>query len=341
VQAGGDINLTVQQIVQQAAHYTPGALHQLRAVPPEFAGREREIAAVVKQILDQPAHGPAAISAICSVDGMAGIGKTELANLAAHALAPRFPDAQLFVSLAAHSSAPRTARQAMEFCLISFDPKDKPPEGDASLRAAYLSAFHDKRCLLLLDDARDDDQIEPLLPPPGCALIVTSRARLACSRLDPLDTLPPAEAAGLLHRLCLRLTEAQTGRLAELCGCLPIALSVAGGHLNKNRSAPVEEFIQRLSGPERLKNLKLGQLDVQAVFVASYAALAPGLQAGFRALAVMTSGFDRAAALAVVGGETGAAATTLDELAGRNLLGYDEKAKRFRWQDLLREFARN
>ena len=96
-----------------------------------------------------------------------------------------------------------------------------------------------------------------------------------------------------------------------------------------------------MSGPERLKNLELGQLNVQAVFAASYATLAPEQQLGFRALSVMTAGFDRAAALAVVGGKPEAAATILDELAGRNLLGYDEKAKRFRWHDLLREFARN
>ena len=338
-QAGRDI--IVQTIVQQAARYTPGRLHQLHAVPAQFVGREQEIAAVVKQILDRPANGRAAISAICGVDGLPGVGKTELANLAAHALAPHFPDAQLFISLAAHSPAPRNAKQAMEFCLTPFDPDAKPPDDDAPLRAAYLSAFHGKRCLLLLDDARDDDQIEPLLPPPGCAVIVTSRARLACSHLDPLDTLPPIEAAGLLRHLSPRLNEAQAGSLAELCGCLPIALSVAGGHLNRNRSAPVEEFIQKLSGPERLKNLKLGQLDVQSVFEASYAALVPEQQTSFRALAVMTAGFDRAAALAVVGKETEAAATILDELAGRNLLGYDEKAKRFRWHDLLREFARN
>ena len=249
MQAGGDVNLTIQSIVQQAARYTPGRLHQLHAVPAQFVGREQEIAAVVKQILDRPADSPAAISAICSVNGLPGVGKTELANLAAHALASRFPDAQLFVPLAAHSSTPMTARQAMEFCLTAFNPDAKPPADDTPLRAAYLSAFHDKHCLLLLDDARDDDQIEPLLPPPGCALIVTSRARLACSHLDPLDTLPLAEAAGLLCRLCARLSEAEAGQLAELCGRLPIALCVAGGHLNKNRSAPVEEYIPEVERP--------------------------------------------------------------------------------------------
>ena len=338
-QAGRDIN--VQNVFQQAARYAAGRLHQLRAVPPDFVGREAEIAAVVQQILAQPAPGRAAISAICSVNGLAGIGKTELANLAAHALAPQFPDAQLFVPLAAHSSGPRTARQAMEFCLTSFDPEVKTPDEDALLRAAYVSAFQGKRCLLLLDDARDDDHIASLFPPPGCAVIVTSRARLACSRLDPLDTLPSAQAADLLRRLCPRLIPAQAAHLARLCGWLPIALSVAGGHLNRNLSEPVEEFMRRLSGPERLRNLKLGQVDVQAVFEASYAALEAEHKAGFRALAVMPAGFDRAAALAVVGGRAEAAAPILNELAGRNLLGYDDKTQRFRWHDLLREFARN
>jgi tetratricopeptide (TPR) repeat protein len=338
-QAGRDIK--IQYILQQAARYAVSRLHQLRAVPQDFVGREAELAAVVQQVLAQPTLGHASISAICSVNGLAGIGKTELANLAAHALAPQFPDAQLFVPLAAHSSAPRSARQAMEFCLTSFDPEVKTPDEEALLRAAYVSAFQGKRCLLLLDDARNDDHIAPLLPPPGCAVIVTSRARLACSRLDPLDTLPLTQAADLLRRLCSRLSPAQAAELARLCGCLPIALSVAGGHLNKNRTEPAEEFMRRLSGPERLKNLKLGQLDVQAVFEASYAALEAEQKAGFRALAVMPAGFDRAAALAVVGGPAETAASILDELAGLNLLRYDDKTQRFRWHDLLREFARN
>jgi tetratricopeptide (TPR) repeat protein len=129
--------------------------------------------------------------------------------------------------------------------------------------------------------------------------------------------------------------------VAALCGFLPIALCIAGGHLNRNRSMQVAEFVARLNGPERLKNLKLGRSDVHAVFEASYVALSPRQQSAFRMLGVMTTGFDDSAALATMGGKPGSSGTVLEELTRRNLLRYDDKARRFRWHDLLREFACN
>jgi len=341
VAIGGDLTKSTINVVYQAAHYVAGPLHQLRGVPPDFIGRQKEIAAVVEQILGCHREGSPAISAICSVDGMAGVGKTELANAAGHVLAKDFPDAQLFVPLGTHSPAPLTSKQAMELCLSWLKPESRAPDDEASLRAAYRNAFHDRRCLLILDDARDDDQIASLLPPAGSATIVTSRQHLACSRLPRLDTLTIAEAAGLLQKICPRLTVGEADELAELCSYLPIALTVAGGYLNKNVAEPVTEFFRKLSGPERLKKLKLGERDVNAVFEASYAALTEAQQEGFRLLSVMTASFDRAAALAVIGGEAENAGETLSELLGWNLLVYDEKGERFRWHDLLREFATN
>ncbi len=66
-----------------------------------------------------------------------------------------------------------------------------------------------RRMLVLLDNARDTDQVRPLLPgSPGCLVIVTSRNQLTGLVVGegahplPLGQLSYAEAHGLLaHRL--------------------------------------------------------------------------------------------------------------------------------------------
>ena len=70
----------------------------------------------------------------------------------------------------------------------------------AELRPIYLSVLRGKRVLLVLDNAIDRDQVAPLVPPEACALIVTSRRRIAVAgmaRVD-LDLLTSGEAVGLL-----------------------------------------------------------------------------------------------------------------------------------------------
>ena len=154
----------------------PSNLHQLRAIPQEFTGREKELEAVVQQVLKGVNGGIAGVAGICSVDGMAGVGKTELANAAGHRLVREFPDAQLFIPLGTYSPKPLTARQGAEMVLAWFVPEGRPPEDEGALRAAYLGVLQGKRCLLILDDAKDDAQVEFLLPPAGCGLIVTIEA---------------------------------------------------------------------------------------------------------------------------------------------------------------------
>ena len=311
----------------------PGALHQLRPIPAEFTGRAAEIDRLIANVRTHTS----AITSINSVEGMPGIGKTELANFVGYALLQDYPDAQLFVELGANSPNPLTASQALARCLYAFYPDAKLPDDEASLRNTYLSTLQSKHALVILDDARDDAHIALLLPPASCAAIITSRRALRTGMPLSLDVLPRTESIKLLLSLCQRIdTDADT--LAGLCGDLPIALTVAGGYLKSHISKPVDEYVKDLQGLDRVQRLRNNQVQLEALFEYSYRALTKSQQAAFKALSVMPADFDRSAALAVIGkGDAGA--NPLDELVTLNLLQYDTKIGRFRWHDLLREFA--
>ncbi len=96
--------------------------------------------------------------------------------------------------------------------------------------------------LLVLDNARDAEQVRQLLPgTPGCLVLVTSRDQLAGlvaqqgARRLPLDPLTPAEANALLARVLgdkrIRTEPTATAELVQACGRLPLALRTAAAEL--------------------------------------------------------------------------------------------------------------
>lgn len=155
----------------------PARLHTLPAPPPDD-GRN---AAALERLLQAVDEGYAALV----VHGPAGAGKTALLLRLAHrlagspsgpeatggALAPRYPDAQLFLSL----DGARPASAALEEVVRAFDPNAALPPSRALLRRQYLDVLTGKRVLLLADDAASAEQVEPLLPPPGSLLLVSAR----------------------------------------------------------------------------------------------------------------------------------------------------------------------
>ncbi|MBC3844510.1 hypothetical protein GXW82_43300 [Streptacidiphilus sp. 4-A2] len=108
------------------------------------------------------------------------LGKTALAVHAAHRIARHFPDGQFYADFRGTDRVPRDPHDILGGWLRALrqavDPADDPEERAAQWR----SALYSKGVLLLLDNVRDAEQIRPLLPAtPACAVIVTSRARLA------------------------------------------------------------------------------------------------------------------------------------------------------------------
>ncbi|MFC5748430.1 helix-turn-helix domain-containing protein, partial [Actinomadura rugatobispora] len=173
---------------------------QLPADIAAFVGRERELAAL------EARHGTYAAD-VFAIDGMPGAGKTALAVRAAHRLAPRFPDGRLFMDLHGHTegTAPVEPGEALARMLRALGVPGEHIPGHTDDRAAlYRGVLADRRVLVVLDDATDEQQVRPLLPAgPGCRVIVTSRRRLTGlddTRTLSLDVLPPAQAVALFSR---------------------------------------------------------------------------------------------------------------------------------------------
>jgi len=108
-----------------------------------------------------------------------GVGKTALAVRAAHRLAGHYPDGQLFIDLKG-ATAPLAAEAALDHLLRSLDVPPHTIPADLDERAAlYRSRLAGTRTLILLDDAANTAQVQPLLPgTPGCLVLITSRNRM-------------------------------------------------------------------------------------------------------------------------------------------------------------------
>src|SRR5438093_13674261 len=116
---------------------------------------------------------------ISAIDGTAGIGKTALAVHWAHQVAHRFPDGQLYVHLRGFdpTGSAMTPAEAVRNFLDAFEvPPERIPVSLEAQAALYRSLLAGRRVLVVLDNARDADQVRPLLPgSPGCLVVVTSR----------------------------------------------------------------------------------------------------------------------------------------------------------------------
>ena len=180
----------------------PGTLRQLPADLATFTGRAEALAGLVKA-----AVSGADRVVIASIEGMGGVGKTQLAVHAGHELARAgvFADAQLYVNLRGFDPErpPADPADVLDVFLRALHVPTEQIPADTGRRAAmFRERLHGRRALLLLDNAVDEDQVRPLIPAvPGCLVLITSRRSMAgldgCIPLE-LKAFPVSEAVELL-----------------------------------------------------------------------------------------------------------------------------------------------
>ncbi len=265
---------------------------QLPAAPLHFTGRTTEMDALTAW---SRRTGTLVISA------MGGMGKTALAVAWAHR-SSAFPDGQLYVDLRGFGpqGSPLRPTEALRGFLTGLGvPFDQIPASTDDQAALYRSLTAGKRILVILDNARDADQVRPLLPGGAPAkTLVTSRSTFTSlvaaegAHHLRLDVLTAADARDMLtrHLGAARLSgqDLAVQELITRCAGLPLALSIAGA-LAATTSRSVAAIVAELRGSHRLDALDAGDstTDVRAVFAWSYRALADPDRRVFRLLGVL------------------------------------------------------
>ncbi len=310
---------------------------QIPMPPKDFTGRSKDI----DDILADFERG----ATITGLRGMGGIGKTALTLVLAQRLKDRFADGQLFIDLKGTSEKPLAASDAMAQVVRAHLGSDiKIPENETELAGLYRSVLEGKRTLLLLDNAASREQVQPLLPPEFCSVLVTSRKKFALSGLKPwdLDPLSPEDARQLLITIYPKIGD-NADRLAELCGYLPITLKAAAYLLVETPDLAPAKYIEEL-GDERTRLKRLGRsgedLDVEACFNLSYSRLSVESARVFRLLSVFPGDFDAKAEEVICQDE---GHRNLSELQRWSLVEYvgsvEEGEGRYHLHDLVRLFA--
>ena len=331
----------------------PAVPRQLPAAVRHFAGRTAELATLAA-LLEEVQAGTGATVVISAIDGTAGIGKTALAVHFAHQVADRFPDGQLYVNLRGFgpSASPVDPAEAIRGFLDAFgaDARGIPANQDGQA-ALYRSLLASKRVLLVLDNARDAEQVRPLLPGnPACLVLVTSRSQLtplvAAEGACPLtlDLLSRDEARELLTR---RLGAEQVRTpvadvLIELCARLPLALSIAAARTAARQGFPLAAVAEELRDTrDRIGALDAGDAvtSVRAVFSWSYDLLSESAARMFRSLSLHPGPAVSVSAAASLAATSPAQARhALRELCHAHMIT-ESVPGRYWFHDLLRAYA--
>lgn len=318
--------------------------HCLPRTIADFTGREADLAWLTSAADQADPYAPL----VLTIDGMPGAGKTSLAVRAAHLLAPRYPDGQVFLDLHGHSEhRPVALADALDSLLRQMGVPSAHIPADLDERIVrWRAELATRRVLIVLDNAASSAQVAPLLPAgPGCLTLVTSRQRLLDldgARPRSIGTLTPAEAVALLERVGgerVRDEPDAAAEVAQRCGYLPLALRLAASRLAHRPSWRVRDLADRLADSTPLAELSAGDRTVADAFALSYAHLTPGSQRAFRMLGLHPGeDFDAAATAALAGLDLREAGRRLDELVNANLVE-ERLAGHYRLHDLLRTYA--
>ncbi|MFB9239349.1 BTAD domain-containing putative transcriptional regulator [Plantactinospora siamensis] len=325
---------------------------QLPRDVPVFAGRAEELV-----LLDKHCGGAGEQDAIVAIAGAPGMGKTALAIHWAHRARDRFPDGQLYVNLRGFDpnelvvDPGEAVTDLLEGLGIGAD--SQPARVSARL-ALYRSTLADRKVLIVLDNARDADQIRPLLPAGnGCCVLVTSRGDLAglvvTSSAVPLrlKEMPTSDAIELL---ALRLGRSRVAAEPEValdivrrCGNVPLALSIVAARAVMRPEFGLGPIAEELHDADNLL-VALGDgdpfSDIESVFSWSYEALTPPAQRLFRLLGCVVGRDVSVDTVAQLGEQPVATARSLLRELDKAHLVTEHRPGRFQIHDLLLKYAR-
>lgn len=268
---------------RRACQLVAGQITEARIVdvtttlPPDidpFVGREPQ----VRDVMDGGSQ-PFAIV------GMPGVGKTSLAVHIAHRLSAGRDCMSLFVNLRGFDNRqpPADPAAVLDGFLRQLGvPGDRVATMDLARRTdAYRQLLHDRPAIIVLDNASDEAQVEPLLPEtPSCVTLITSRRPIKLRDVTPvaLDVFSRAEAIELLGP-----ADEFAEEIVELVGRLPLPVALMGARIKASPAWTLADHVVRLR--EHRASLRL-EPEVERALVSSYESLPTGVQRMFRLLAL-------------------------------------------------------
>ncbi|MFG1918841.1 BTAD domain-containing putative transcriptional regulator [Micromonospora sp. NPDC048898] len=335
--------------VESGAAVLPAPLVRPAQLPPDqpmFVGRTFELT-VLRDLVLGMGDGQRTSPMVVAVDGMGGVGKSTLVTHFAHSVADEFTDGQLHLHLGGNTGEDGTvsAADALRSLLYALGVRAaEVPDTFDALVGTYRSLTVGKRMLVLLDDARDASQVRPLLPNSAESLVLITSRR-------PLVGLSASEGARLYRayvpdlpdarkmlstRLSVLPSRAAEGidadvldEIIELCGRLPLALSILAARLSVRPQLSLATVAAELrDGARRLAAFPggVGVTDPRTAFSWSYRQLSPGAARLFRLLSVaLTPGITLGACVSLSGRDPDRTRAELEELTEAALVSEQDK----------------
>jgi DNA-binding SARP family transcriptional activator/tetratricopeptide (TPR) repeat protein len=264
-----------------------------RTLPPDigdFTGRDDTLAAVLRLATT----GTGTRTPTVVVSGFGGAGKSVLAVHAAYLLREQYPDGQLFANLRGFDRDVG-AFEALGRFLGALGVTDLPSTVDDRVEL-FRRTVSGRRLIIVLDNARAEHQLRPLLPgDPNCLVLITSRSRLTGLEgaehveLGFFSTDTAVDMLGKIvgtERIASQHTAAR--RIADLCGGVPLAIRAAAAKLQARPHWPLKSLATRLSDERRrLDELAVGDLAIRSSLRMNYTELTEPQRRAFHLLCVL------------------------------------------------------
>ncbi|MEU5090293.1 tetratricopeptide repeat protein [Streptomyces sp. NPDC021356] len=340
-------NPTINISVSEAASVPAARLRLLPPDIPDFVGRQAEIELLgISPVSPNPSTPPARVI----ITGKPGVGKTALAVHASYLASDSYADGDLYIDLRGADEHPASPEEAMGRIMRSLGIPEEEIPGDSPTRLdAYRKVTADRSLIIVLDNASDERQLRPLIPPGNSALVlITSRSQLrgleGFQRID-LEIFPSTTSLDFLRRVTgeeiVNADPASAETVIEACVHLPLALRIAANRLTSTRNMRMSHLAQDLMDMRSLLGaLEVGDLAVRAAFNLSYRKLSKGAKNAFKRLScVPGEDFGPGLCSALMGCDERQAGKVLLKLEEANLIEPSATYGRYRFHDLLRVYS--
>jgi hypothetical protein len=213
----------------------PGSVPRVWNVParnPGFTGRDGLLVSVRQRLL----AGDRAV--VQALEGMGGVGKTQLAIEYAHRFAGTY-------GLVWWVDSEQPGLIGDQFAALGAELRCvQPGAASEAARTAVLGELRERGgWLLIFDNAQSPSDLRPWLPGGSGHVLITSREHTWAQIAGPVDVdvLARPESVAILQGRVPGLSAADAGQLADQLGDLPLAVAQAGGFMAET-GMPAPEY---------------------------------------------------------------------------------------------------